>query len=176
MHALPIEAQMAPMYGIQISDVNHDRYPDLLLIGNDFGMETGQGRADAFNGLVLTNKGDGKFKAIPFGESGFFVPGDARAIAQAVVGGRNCFVATQNRKGLSIFSVAAEKQQQLVLQPGEALAMIEYADGRKQRIEFAYGSSFLAQNSRITSLPLSFLKITLMNQSGKQTRVLSGGN
>jgi hypothetical protein len=176
MHALPIEAQMAPLYGIQISDVNHDRYPDLLLMGNDFGMETGQGRADAFNGLVLKNKKNGTFKAISFGESGFFIPGDARAIAQAVVGGRNCFIATQNRKGLSIFSVAAEKQQQLVLQPGEAVAMIEYADGRKQRIEFAYGSSFLAQNSRIISLPLSFLKITLLNQSGKQTRVLSGGN
>ena len=56
-HALPAEAQLAPVYGIQAIDVDLDGLLDIALVGNDFGMEVQQGRADAFNGLVLRNTG-----------------------------------------------------------------------------------------------------------------------
>ena len=36
-------------------DVNQDGYDDLLMVGNDYGIEVNQGRMDALQGLVLIN-------------------------------------------------------------------------------------------------------------------------
>jgi hypothetical protein len=43
------------------TDVDGDGNTDLLLVGNDYGMEPGSGRHDAFMGLCM--KGDGKGKS-----------------------------------------------------------------------------------------------------------------
>ena len=173
MHPLPMEAQIAPVYGIQIEDVNDDLLPDVLLVGNDFGMETGQGRADAFNGLVLLNKGDKKLVPLPFGKSGFFVPGDARAIATVDIGSDMYFIATQNRRRLSLFSAGTNARPSVRLTPAEALAILEFANGKKQRMEFVYGNAFMAQSARVLRIPLSCKKVTIMDQVGKTTRAFS---
>jgi len=103
MHELPMQAQFAPIYGMQAMDVNGDQLTDLVLTGNDFGMETSQGRADAFNGLVLLNDGNKKFKSIGFEESGFLVPGDARALAAVNVSGTKLFGINRKQKSTSLF-------------------------------------------------------------------------
>ncbi|MFM7838707.1 MAG: VCBS repeat-containing protein, partial [Chitinophagaceae bacterium] len=95
IHPLPIEAQFAPVYGVQLVDVNQDDLPDIVLVGNDFGMEVGQGRADALNGLVLINKGNRVSKAMSFEESGFLVPGDAKALAQLSIKGEPYLINTK---------------------------------------------------------------------------------
>ena len=56
--ALPLEAQVAPLYGMISQDIDNDGNLDLLMVGNDYGMEPYSGRHDAFMGLCL--KGDGK--------------------------------------------------------------------------------------------------------------------
>jgi hypothetical protein len=73
--------------------------------GNDFGMELLQGRADAFNGLVLKNLGKNQFAPVELEQSHFFVPGDGRALAKVRLnGGREIIVATQNRGKLKVFA------------------------------------------------------------------------
>ncbi len=104
MHALPIEAQVAPLNDVVLTDIDNDGNLDILGVGNNYGNETFIGRYDAFNGIVLKGSGNGSFKPIEPSESGFVVPGDAKAIVRlksARDGYR--YVATQNRGPLLIF-------------------------------------------------------------------------
>jgi enediyne biosynthesis protein E4 len=76
----------------------------MLMVGNDYGMELLQGRADAFNGLVLKNKGKGKFHAIELNESQFFVPNDARALVRIQNAKHGeMILASQNRGAIKAF-------------------------------------------------------------------------
>ncbi|MEK7254274.1 MAG: FG-GAP-like repeat-containing protein, partial [Bacteroidota bacterium] len=105
LQALPAEAQLAPVYGILPHDVNSDGWLDLLLVGNDYGMELQQGRADAFAGLVILNKGKWQFDPVGLEQSHFVVPGDARALASVVAGqGEELIIATQSADSLRVFA------------------------------------------------------------------------
>ncbi|MFZ9589437.1 MAG: VCBS repeat-containing protein [Chitinophagaceae bacterium] len=172
MHELPMQAQFAPLYGMQAMDVNGDKLTDLVLTGNDFGMETSQGRADAFNGLVLLNDGNKKFKSIGFEESGFLVPGDARALAAVNVSGTNYLVSTENRKALRFFKMNGEPKKSIQLMANETKAMLYFSGNKKQKAELTYGSSFLSQTTRNYSIPNGVIKIELYTQQGKLTRTI----
>jgi len=102
---LPIEAQVAPINGITSLDYNNDGYQDLLLVGNNFGNEVFIGRNDAFNGLLLQNGGNGKFKSIETSKSGFLVPGDSKSIIQVNSNHKEkpYYIVTQNRDSLRVF-------------------------------------------------------------------------
>ena len=98
---LPVEAQIAPIFGIGVEDINTDGRPDLLLTGNDYGMEIHQGRADALPGLALLNTGAGSFRALRAAESGFVVPGEGRALARVNLSdGTRWWVASQHQDSL----------------------------------------------------------------------------
>ncbi len=170
MHDLPNEAQMAPLYGMQSMDVNGDDRPDMVLTGNDFGMETSQGRADAFNGLVLINRGDKTFLPINFERSGFLVPGDARALSLMEVNGALHLIATQNRGGLAIFKLPVNPGGIARANPGEFSAQIGLGGGRTQKFEFFPGSSFLSQSSQVLKQPKSFEKILFLDSKGAVIR------
>jgi enediyne biosynthesis protein E4 len=75
---LPRLAQQSPLFGIVPYDYNHDGHTDLVLTGNFFSNEVHMGRQDASRGLLLLGDGTGGFRALPSGESGLSVPGDAR--------------------------------------------------------------------------------------------------
>ncbi|MBO0932148.1 VCBS repeat-containing protein [Fibrella aquatilis] len=106
MVPLPIDAQYAPIMTITATDLNRDGLPDLILAGNDFGMEVFQGRADAGYGLVLLNAGRGRFRAVAPQQSGFMVPGDARGMVLVpVAGGKSVLMVSQKRDRLRLFSM-----------------------------------------------------------------------
>ncbi len=176
MHDLPNEAQLAPLYGMQSTDVNDDGKPDLLIIGNDYGMETGQGRADALNGLVLLNNGTKNFTPLNFEQSGFLVPGDARALTDVVINGSLYWVATQNRKGLTFFQKQKNAEQRFTLKPNESSAYFTYSDGRKQKIEFTEGSSFLSQKSHTYRIPIGTKTVEIKDSKGVTTRTINTVN
>lgn len=170
LHELPIEAQMAPVYGMATTDLNADGFVDLMMIGNDFGMETGQGRADAFNGLVLLNQAGKGFRAVDFPESGLFVPGDARAMAFAQISQATYLVATQNRRKLSLFRLPASFT--VKVGEGEVAAMVRAGKG-KYKVEFQKGSSFLSQSSRNWYAPPNTVSIEMLDGNGRVTRTIS---
>ncbi len=78
---LPLEAQMAPVFGLAARDVNGDGRQDILLAGNFDGVKPEFGRMAASDGLVLLGGEKGTFTALRPAESGFRVPGQTRGIA-----------------------------------------------------------------------------------------------
>jgi hypothetical protein len=156
---------------MQCLDVNQDGNIDITIIGNDYGMETGQGRADAFNGLVLINNGKKEFNPLSFEQSGFFVPGDARALSTVEINHQPYLVSTENRKPLSLFAYTNATSKTDVLKNEEAYAIIELSNHKKQKIEFSWGSTFLSQSSRKWIMP-SHSSIKIYNQKGSLTRTI----
>jgi hypothetical protein len=77
--SLPSEAQYSPVYAICIRDVNGDKYPDLILGGNLFGVQPEVGRYDASYGNILVNDGKANFKDESI-KYGFSVKGEIRSI------------------------------------------------------------------------------------------------
>jgi len=79
-HALPNVAQFSETHGVLVQDVNQDQQPDLLLTGNNYGVDVGMGQSDASKGCVLKGEKNQEFQSISSNESGFSISGDHRGI------------------------------------------------------------------------------------------------
>ena len=93
---LPVQAQIAPVYGILAEDFDGDDALDLLLAGNFDGVEPEIGRLAASHGLYLRGDGRGGFAPVPAPESGFAVPGEARDIQRLRTRTGALYVVTRN--------------------------------------------------------------------------------
>lgn len=104
LHALPVPAQMSSVFHCLVDDFNRDGHLDVLLCGNDYSAEVFNGRLDAMNGLLLKGDGKGSFQPLTPGESGFYLPGDAKYLIQVNGGNRGRLVfCTQNKDVLKVF-------------------------------------------------------------------------
>jgi hypothetical protein len=166
--SLPVQAQLAPVFGMMATDVDGDGYLDLLLAGNDYSNEVMIGRYDAFNGLLLQNNGKGDFRPLSMEASGFFLPGNAKALAGFTSPqGQQLIVASQNRGRLCIFK-KQNPVETIKLQPNDAFAWITFADGSKQKEEFYYGHSFLSQSARELVLPQNVKEVEIYTYQGNK--------
>ncbi len=104
---LPLEAQIAPIYGILPADLDEDGHLDLLLAGNFDGVKPEIGRMSAGYGAFLRGDGKGGFRAVPPVESGFFVPGQARDIRRIATRRGDLYVVTRNDDRPLVFRLAA---------------------------------------------------------------------
>jgi enediyne biosynthesis protein E4 len=103
MIPLPLEAQIAPVYGILAKDFDGDGKVDLLLAGNFDGVKPEIGKMDAGYGLYLRGDGKGHFTPVRTVESGFFVPGQARDIERVRTPNGDRYVVTRNNDRPLIF-------------------------------------------------------------------------
>ena len=78
---LPVDAQIAPIRGMEVLDFDKDGNLDILAVGNLYQAEVETVRHDASIGWCLLGDGKGQFNSVPASQTGFFVPNDARAIA-----------------------------------------------------------------------------------------------
>ncbi len=104
---LPLEAQLAPVYGMLARDLDGDGKLDLLLAGNFDGVKPEIGRMSASYGLFLRGIGDGTFDPVPATESGFLVPGEARDIQRVRTRQGELYVVTRNDDRPMIFRASA---------------------------------------------------------------------
>lgn len=102
---LPSDAQIFPVRELIVEDVNKDGQQDILLIGNDYGMQVESGRIDAGTGLVLLGEGSGNFKSIKSVESGFWAEGDTRDLAPITVNGKRHYLIGVNAAALKILKL-----------------------------------------------------------------------
>lgn len=77
-HALPVQAQYAPVYGIAMHDLNKDGKMDLLLAGNNTWTRIKFGRYGANHGILLLGDGKGNFTYMPQLKSGLTLKGNVK--------------------------------------------------------------------------------------------------
>lgn len=104
MQALPIAAQLAPVFGISFTDLDGDGKKDLFLAGNFYGVKPQSGRFDATYGITLLQKNNHQFENMLPKQSGLFVAGEARDVATIKTGnGETCIIVTLNNDKLCLF-------------------------------------------------------------------------
>jgi hypothetical protein len=102
---LPIQAQFAPIYGIETADFDGDGKLDILMAGNNYDVQPELGRYDANYGLLLKNRGKGDFEVLKSQQSGFFVKGQVRNIKVIKTGKKTLFVLAKNNDKVQVFEV-----------------------------------------------------------------------
>jgi hypothetical protein len=174
---LPTLTQVAPINGIVVSDVNDDNNLDLLLVGNDFGNEVFAGRFDASIGSVLVGDGHGRFEVLPTSKTKFYVAGDAKSLVKLYgMNGDEIFIASQNKDSLCAFvRVPVVKSKVHTLSPNDRWADVEYTDGKKQRVEFYFGSGYLSQSTRKFTLPARVKEFIIHDHKGESRKISNEG-
>lgn len=172
---LPLAMQTAPVYGVLADDVNLDGNLDFLAVGNSYAPEVVTGRSDAFIGLVMLGDGSGGFNPMPLIQSGFFVNGDAKAIAHLKGNnGKFLTLVTQNNDSVSVFRNNTKSKPRLVAPTQhEVTAILTYENGTLHRKEIGFGSGYLSQSSRSFNITPKVKKVQLFNAKGTQTRTLN---
>ncbi|RIA08598.1 VCBS repeat protein [Flavobacteriaceae bacterium MAR_2010_72] len=148
MHALPIEAQFAPVMGTTIKDFDLDGNLDVLLIGNFYHAEVGYGQYDASIGLYLKGNGKGEFEPVNVSESGFIVDGDARALVQLQTKDEGLILASQNNSDLKVYKPVESSGKTIRIDAKITHAIITLKNGKKRKVEFYRGEGYLSQSSR----------------------------
>jgi enediyne biosynthesis protein E4 len=167
-HALHVLAQIAPVYGMLATDANADGHLDVLLVGNSYGPETQAGWDDASIGAVMLGDGKGGFMHVNGSRSGFFVPGNAKAVADVLIGdGRSLVLATQNGDSLRTFVAARPAEWRAVrVEPLDTHALLTDRQGRTTRVELPYGSTYLSQSSRYLRITRDVVSATVFDSRG----------
>lgn len=177
IRSLPLEAQLAPIYGMMSLDVDGDGHLDLLMAGNDYGIEPIAGRHDAFMGLCLKGDGKGNFTKMKTAESGFLVKGDAKAMVRLQsASGQHLVLTSQNQDILRVHELKRAKNtgktRQVSLNAGDFYAEVLCKDRSKRRIEFYYGSTFLSQSARTLAIDENMAEVTIVDFKGDKRKVL----
>lgn len=173
MIPLPKLAQIAPVNGIAVEDVDGDGNLDAILVGNNYGNEVFSGRYDAFTGLVLLGDGNGAFREVTSRTSGFLVTRDAKALVRLFGGEQTVLLAaSQNKDSLRVFRNAGLSGGRIfVPDPMDSRAELIHDSGRKSIVEFYYGAGYLSQSTRRLRIPDNVTQVTIYDSQGK-SRVL----
>lgn len=174
MRPLPIEAQTAPLNGIQAADVNGDGNLDLLGIGNNYATDPLAGQYDAGIGVCLLGNGAGAFRALSTARSGFFVNTDAKSLV-LLESARHAplWLATANQDSLRVFAQRATEQSWIRPEPLDVFAVFGFSSGRKQRHELYHGAGYLSAATRKFPVPAGATAIWITNSHGVSREVWS---
>jgi hypothetical protein len=169
---LPMEAQWSVLNGMVADDFDGDGNLDVVINGNDYGTDVSTGRYDALNGLML--KGDGKGNFIPQSilQSGIFIPGNGKALVKLAGKDNSYFLAAgQNRGDLKLFALR-KKMLRILFKPDDGYAIIKFKDGRTQKRENYFGSSFLSQSARFLAIDKTNVQsVTIFDNKGNERQV-----
>jgi len=102
---LPNLAQIAPIRGIVVTDVDGDGKLDAVVAGNLYDSEPNTPRADAGNGLWLKGDGQGHFTAVPPVASGFLAPLNVMGLALVKTPTGSAVLIANNGDSLSAYAI-----------------------------------------------------------------------
>ena len=127
---LPNQAQLAPLYGVQLIDVNDDNKLDILGVGNRSDTETLGGFMDAQLGLFLKGNGDGTFETVSNLKSGInLFKKDSRTITAIVMDGKLAYLVGNNDDSATVLrSMENSKMSFVDLKPTDAKGYILQGD------------------------------------------------
>lgn len=102
---LPVEAQFAPVFGLQIADFDQDNHKDLLIAGNFSRAKPEVGMYHASYGLFLKGDGTGQFNPVPNAETGLLLDGEVRDLQTINVNGQRYILVANNDGPLEVLRV-----------------------------------------------------------------------
>jgi hypothetical protein len=163
---LPVEAQLAPVFGMLADDFDGDGHLDALLAGNSYATEATTGRYDASVGLLLRGDGKGNFRPVAARRSGFWADGDAKGMACLLRGdGRPLLLVSNNDGPLQAYEPTRTARYYRA-GPQDAYAEITLAGGNTYRHEFYYGSTYLSQSARLLRYPAGAVRVRVVDYRG----------
>jgi hypothetical protein len=165
MIPLPKEAQVSALNGMVADDFDGDGNLDVLINGNDFGTEVTIGRYDALNGLLLKGDGSGKFLPLSIKQSGIYIPGNGRALISLRGKDEIIIAASQNKAPLKLFSLKSLSHN-VQISPTDVSAIIKYKNGKTEKREFYYGTSFLSQSARFIKISSAISSVDITDNKG----------
>jgi enediyne biosynthesis protein E4 len=166
---LPVMAQVSPLYGTVVDDVNNDGNLDIIGVGNSFAADALSGWYDAGIGVCLLGDGKGNFMSSPTYKSGFYIPGDTKALA-SLVNNKNDFlvICTTNNDSIKVLMSAAKKAEYAA--PGASDQYVKFSFKNTQRKqEFYIGSGYLSQSDQHFALPPFLTGASVITNDNKKT-------
>ena len=155
----PRLAQISPVYGTVLTDVDGDGLTDIYLVQNFFAHQRETGRMDGGVSLLLTGNGEGVFDPVWPDRSGLVVAGDAKASTSTDLNGDGWvdFVVAVNNGRVLTFenrrsSDGAAMTVALRGRPGNPIAVgarvtVEREHGPPQTDEVRAGGGYLSQST-----------------------------
>lgn len=163
---LPLEAQLAPAFGVCVGDLDGDGAEDLFLNQNFFAVDRETSRYDAGRGLWLRGDGMGGFQSVPGQRSGLQVYGEGRgaALGDYDADGRLDLVAAQNGAGTLLFHNEQARPGLRVRLEGPSSnpqaigARLRLGDGSRlgPAREIHLGAGWLSQDSAVPVMSAAF--------------------
>jgi hypothetical protein len=157
---LPRIAQIAPAFGLELTDVNADGHCDLYLVQNFYSPQPETGRMDGGVSLLLLGDGQGNWQPVWPDESGLVVGGDAKSLVATDLNqdGRTDFVVGVNDAELLAFEMSADVPQTgrrllVDLQPSQAYrhvvgSRVTLRSGAAVQVqELSAGTGYLSQST-----------------------------
>jgi hypothetical protein len=154
-HPLPMEAQLAPVFGIAVTDFDGDGDQDLVLAQNSRNSPPGEGARDGGLCAFLLNDGKGNFSTMSPAQSGLVFSGEYRActVADLNFDGRPDVVMSAWRDGLAGFINTGPRTAPILrvnlppaLAPGVRVT-VERTGVPNQTAEYAAGGGWLSQSA-----------------------------
>ena len=102
---LPFQAQLAPVFGIEVVDVNGDKTNDIVLGGNLFAVKPEEGRYDALLGQVIVTDKDLNFKPLDTKHSGLKIYGEVRKIVVLQAKGKRLLTFVRNNGTIKFYEL-----------------------------------------------------------------------
>ncbi len=144
---LPNHAQLAPMMGTCLLDINDDGNLDIITVGNMYGADREIVKYDAGKGLLMLGDGAGEFAALSPSESGFSVDADARSmvVVGSVKDGTRQLVVFANQSAAYLYKIPGAGE----LVPGtDRGGIVVLANGGKRKFENNYGGSYISDQPK----------------------------
>ncbi|MCY7349531.1 MAG: VCBS repeat-containing protein [Cytophagaceae bacterium] len=169
---LPALAQIAPVFGMHVDDVDGDGNLDLLLVGNSYATDVLVGRYDAGKGLLLRGNGRGGFSPVSLAKTGLLADRDAKALAVVATGPHErLWLVSNNDDTLQVFRATRPLTRPLLKPaPDDVAALLTLANGKIRRVEFYHGSGYLGQSSRWLATD-GLRGVELIDTQGRRRRV-----
>jgi enediyne biosynthesis protein E4 len=167
--ALPLNAQLSPIYGMHCTDINGDGNMDVICVGNSFAPEVQTGRADAQGMLILEGNGVGGFTV---NRTEYNTASDNKAIScLQTVDGYPLYLVSSNNDKMKAFK-SKNKQHAIPLTDTDAFAMIQYKNGKSAKYECQFGNSYLSQSTRKLFVSPQVKTITIYSVNGTKREVV----
>ena len=178
---LPMEAQIAPCFGVCVGDLDGNGTEDLFLNQNFFAVDSDTSRYDGGRGLLLQGDGHGGFSPVPGQLSGIKIYGQGRgaALCDYDSDGRIDLVAAQNDAVTKLYHNEKAKPGLRVRLKGspensQAIgAKLRLGDGKilGPAREMRIGAGWLSQDSsvHVLSMPSKTTQIHITWPGGRKT-------